>query len=84
VSQLAEQEVAAYRQLEEEKAEDVLDELLDICRSQKVWNQLRAPVFSFATTIIAVYFQLSMPLLLWASDFGFLAQLLFYAPSLDC
>jgi hypothetical protein len=36
VSQLAEQEVAAYRQLEEEKAEDVLDELLDICRSQKV------------------------------------------------
>uniref|UniRef100_A0A0D9VMV1 RING-type E3 ubiquitin transferase n=1 Tax=Leersia perrieri TaxID=77586 RepID=A0A0D9VMV1_9ORYZ len=36
VSQLAEEEVNAYRQLEEEKISKVLDDLLDICKSQKV------------------------------------------------
>uniref|UniRef100_A0A0E0K729 RING-type E3 ubiquitin transferase n=1 Tax=Oryza punctata TaxID=4537 RepID=A0A0E0K729_ORYPU len=36
VSQLAEQEVNAYRQLEEERISKVLDDLLDICKSQKV------------------------------------------------
>lgn len=36
VSQLAEQEVTAYRQLEEDKISKVLDDLLDICKSQKV------------------------------------------------
>ncbi|GJM87403.1 hypothetical protein PR202_ga03353 [Eleusine coracana subsp. coracana] len=36
VSQLAEQEVTAYRQLEEGKMGKVLDDLLDICKSQKV------------------------------------------------
>ncbi|XP_040376895.1 U-box domain-containing protein 33-like isoform X1 [Oryza brachyantha] len=35
VSQLAEEEVNAYRQLEEEKISKVLDDLLDICKSQK-------------------------------------------------
>ncbi|KAL6591533.1 hypothetical protein ACP70R_050036 [Stipagrostis hirtigluma subsp. patula] len=36
VNQLAELEVTAYRQLEEEKASKVLDDLLDICKKQKV------------------------------------------------
>ncbi|XP_062221464.1 U-box domain-containing protein 33-like isoform X2 [Phragmites australis] len=36
VSQLAEEEVTAYRKLEEEKMGKVLDDLLGICRSQKV------------------------------------------------
>ncbi|XP_021313797.1 U-box domain-containing protein 33 isoform X2 [Sorghum bicolor] len=36
VSQLAEEEVAAYRQLEEERIAKVLDDLLAICQSQKV------------------------------------------------
>lgn len=41
VSQLAEQEVTAYRQLEEEKIGKVLDDLLDICKSQKVETSFR-------------------------------------------
>ena len=36
VSQLAEEEVTAFRQLEEDKIGKVLDNLLDICKSQKV------------------------------------------------
>ncbi|PAN09032.1 hypothetical protein PAHAL_1G453400 [Panicum hallii] len=36
VSQLAEEEVTAFRQLEEDKIGKVLDDLLDICKSQKV------------------------------------------------
>ncbi|KAL6911282.1 hypothetical protein ACP4OV_000087 [Aristida adscensionis] len=36
VSQLAEEEVTAFRQLEEEKISKVLDDLLDICKSQRV------------------------------------------------
>jgi hypothetical protein len=40
VSQLAEEEVAAYRQLEEERIAKVLDDLLAICQSQKVENLL--------------------------------------------
>ncbi|KAK3159516.1 hypothetical protein QOZ80_2AG0151050 [Eleusine coracana subsp. coracana] len=36
VSQLAEQEVTAYRQLEEGKMGKILHDLLDICKSQKV------------------------------------------------
>ncbi|KAL5208429.1 hypothetical protein ABZP36_032864 [Zizania latifolia] len=36
VSQLAEQEVIAYRQLEEGKISKALDDLLEICKSQKV------------------------------------------------
>ncbi|CAL5020300.1 unnamed protein product [Urochloa decumbens] len=36
VSQLAEEEVTAFRKLEEDKIGKVLDDLLDICKSQKV------------------------------------------------
>ncbi|CAD6241624.1 unnamed protein product [Miscanthus lutarioriparius] len=36
VSQLAEEEVAAYRQLEEERIAEVLDDLVETCHSQKV------------------------------------------------
>ncbi|KAK8463553.1 hypothetical protein SEVIR_1G378600v4 [Setaria viridis] len=36
VSQLADEEVTAFRQLEEDKIGQVLDDLLDICKSQKV------------------------------------------------
>ena len=36
VSQLAEEEVTAFRQLEEDKIGKFLDDLLDICKSQKV------------------------------------------------
>ncbi|NP_001168289.1 putative U-box domain protein kinase family [Zea mays] len=36
VSQLAEEEVAAYRQLEEERIGKVLDDLVELCQSQKV------------------------------------------------
>ena len=36
VSQLAEEEVTAFRQLEEDKIGKVLDNLLDICKSEKV------------------------------------------------
>ncbi|CAO2040145.1 unnamed protein product [Urochloa humidicola] len=36
VSQLAEEEVSAFRKLEEDKIGKVLDDLLDMCKSQKV------------------------------------------------
>lgn len=36
VSQLAEEEVTAFRQLEEDRIGRVLDDLLEICKSQKV------------------------------------------------
>ena len=47
VSQLAEEEVAAYRQLEEERIAKVLDDLLEICQSQKVESLLPFHIFFF-------------------------------------
>lgn len=47
VSQLAEEEVAAYRQLEEERIGKVLDDLLEICQSQKVENLLIVQILFF-------------------------------------
>ena len=47
MSQLAEEEVAAYRQLEEERIAKVLDDLLEICQSQKVESLLPFHIFFF-------------------------------------
>lgn len=55
VSQLAEQEVTAYRQLEEDKISKVLDDLLDICKSQKVEISSFSGSFFFIMIII-LYF----------------------------
>jgi hypothetical protein len=47
VSQLAEEEVAAYRQLEEERIGKVLDDLVELCQSQKVENLLPFQILLF-------------------------------------
>jgi len=50
VSQLAEEEVAAYRQLEEERIAKVLDDLLEICQSQKVESLLPSQIFFLSSS----------------------------------
>ena len=47
VSQLAEEEVAAYRQLEEERIAEVLDDLVETCHSQKVEHLLPFQILFF-------------------------------------
>jgi hypothetical protein len=37
--------VNAYRQLEEERISKVLDDLLDICKSQKVETMIKSSLF---------------------------------------
>lgn len=52
VSQLAEEEVAAYRQLEEERIGKVLDDLVELCQSQKVENLLPFQIFLFFWLVV--------------------------------
>lgn len=58
VSQLAEEEVNAYRQLEEERISKVLDDLLDICKSQKVETMIKSSLFYIWSILLAVNIRL--------------------------
>lgn len=61
VSQLAEEEVAAYRQLEEERIGKVLDDLVELCQSQKVENLLPFQILLFFLVGRLVYYTNAQP-----------------------